>query len=235
MARNGSALTSSSARVGVVVFPGTNCDRDTIAAIQGCGAQAEAIWHADDHFLSRYDAIVLPGGFAHGDALRAGAIARFSPVMPRVIDFAQAGRPVLGICNGFQVLLECGLLPGAMLRNDSLQFRAGWVYCRVEADTCFTSDVPLGTVLRMPIAHGEGNYVEPAEGSDAVVALRYCDALGVVNAASNPNGSSDNIAGIAKGNVFGLMPHPERACNPLLGSSDGRVIFESMLQALVPA
>ncbi|MDE3075637.1 MAG: phosphoribosylformylglycinamidine synthase I [Chloroflexota bacterium] len=222
--------------MGVVVFPGTNCDRDTLAAVESCGGRAEPIWHAEEGPLTGYDAIVLPGGFAHGDALRAGAIARFSPVMRRVIEFAGTGRLVLGICNGFQVLLECGLLPGAMLRNDSLQFRAGWVHCRVEADTPFTHGLPPGTVLRLPIAHGEGNYVAPAGGADCVVALRYCDASGQVTPEANPNGSADNIAGIGRGNVFGLMPHPERACSPLLGSTDGRPIFESMLRALlVPA
>jgi len=222
------------ARVGVVVFPGTNCDRDTVAAVEACGGRAEAIWHGDAASLERWDAIILPGGFAHGDALRAGAIARFSPVMARVIEFAHAGRPVLGICNGFQVLLECGLLPGAMLRNDSLQFRAGWVHCRVEAASLFTPLEAVGSVLRLPIAHGEGNYV-PAPDDAPTVILRYCDAAGQISAAANPNGSAQGIAGIARGSVLGLMPHPERACDPLLGSTDGQLLFRSLLRALVEA
>ncbi|MHB8618024.1 MAG: phosphoribosylformylglycinamidine synthase I [Chloroflexota bacterium] len=224
-------------RVAVVVFPGTNCERDTAAAVELAGGRADAVWHADGRPLHYYDVVVLPGGFAHGDALRAGAIARFAPVMPRVLEFAASGRPVLGICNGFQVLLECGLLPGAMLRNASLQFRAGWVNCRVESSDCaFTRGVAPGTVLRLPIAHGMGNYVEAADGEPGLVVLRYCDATGQVTAEANPNGASGNIAGIARGNVFGLMPHPERACDALLGPTDGLRLFETLIhQAAVPA
>ncbi len=188
---------------------------------------------ADPFPLERYAAVVLPGGFAHGDHLRAGAIARFSPVMHGIQLFAERGGLVLGICNGFQVLLEAGMLPGAMLRNASLQFRSEWVWCRVErTDTPFTSAYRLGQVLRLPIAHGEGNYVSLSDSSGVV--LRYCDADGNVTSEANPNGSQDGIAGIAndRGNVFGLMPHPERASEALLGSTDGRLVFESLAAAL---
>ncbi|HEX6512464.1 MAG TPA: phosphoribosylformylglycinamidine synthase I [Chloroflexota bacterium] len=218
-------------RVAVVVFPGTNCERDTARAVEAVGGQPELLWHADSEPLSKYDAIVLPGGFAHGDALRAGSIARFSPIMARVIEFAESGRPLLGICNGFQVLVECGLLPGALLRNDSLQFRAEWVHCRVEAPVW---GLQPGAILRMPIAHGMGNYF-PDSHSTAEVVLRYCDEHGRVTAKANPNGSWDNVAGIARGNVFGLMPHPERAIADLLGSTDGRYIFEALVRTLVAA
>jgi phosphoribosylformylglycinamidine synthase len=176
--------------------------------------------------------VVLPGGFAHGDHLRAGAIARFSPVMSGIRRFAAAGGLVLGICNGFQVLLEAGLLPGAMLHNASLQFRSEWIWCRVErTDTAFTSACTVGQVLRLPIAHGEGNYVSP-ETPEGVV-LRYCDADGNVTPSANPNGSRDSIAGVinAAGNVFGLMPHPERAADALLGSTDGGFLLESLVRS----
>src|SRR5438874_2006514 len=218
----------------VVQFPGTNCERETARALSACvEAPVDVIWHAEAFPLDRYAAVVLPGGFAYGDHLRAGAIARFAPVMRGIQDFARRGGLVLGICNGFQVLLEAGLLPGAMLRNASLQFRSEWVWCRVErTDTPFTSACSVGQVLRLPIAHGEGNYVSFAEPEG--VALRYCDAHGRVTAAANPNGSRDGLAGIvsARGNVFGLMPHPERADDPLLGSQDGRLIFESLAAAV---
>ncbi|HLY66866.1 MAG TPA: phosphoribosylformylglycinamidine synthase I [Chloroflexota bacterium] len=219
-------------KMAVVVFPGTNCDRDTAAAIELVGGQADTIWHTEQGSLSRYDGIVLPGGFAHGDALRAGAIARFSPVMPRVIEFADSGRPVLGICNGFQVLVECGLLPGALLRNDSLQFRAGWVHCRVEAPVW---GLQPGAVLRMPIAHGMGNYFPDESAPPAEVVLRYCDSHGAVSSEANPNGSWNNVAGVANGNVFGLMPHPERAVADALSSNDGRYIFQALVRELVAA
>ena len=218
----------------VVQFPGTNCERETARALVDCtGASVDVAWHADPFPVDRYAAVVLPGGFAHGDHLRAGAIARFSPVMHGVRQFADRGGLVLGICNGFQVLLEAGLLPGAMLRNASLQFRSEWVWCRVErTDTPFTRACTLGQVLRLPIAHGEGNYVSTVEPSG--VALRYCDSDGRVSPECNPNGSQDAIAGIANqtGNVFGLMPHPERASDALLGSSDGALIFQSLAHAL---
>jgi phosphoribosylformylglycinamidine synthase len=220
--------------VGVVQFPGTNCERETARALAAChGMQAEIVWHADAFPLDTYAAVVLPGGFAHGDHLRAGAIARFSPVMHGIQRFAKAGGLVLGICNGFQVLLEAGLLPGAMLRNASLEFRSEWVRCRVErTDTPFTRACHLGQVLRLPIAHGEGNYVSVQDPRG--VMLRYCDRDGNVTPEANPNGSRDAIAGIANaaGNVFGLMPHPERASDALLGSTDGRFIFESLEVAL---
>jgi phosphoribosylformylglycinamidine synthase len=221
------------ARIAVVQFPGTNCERETARSLSAsCSSEVDIIWHADPFPIDVFAAVVLPGGFAHGDHLRAGAIARFSPVMTGIQDFARAGGIVLGICNGFQVLLEAGLLPGAMLRNASLQFRSEWVSCRVErTDTPFTRACQPGQVLHLPIAHGEGNYVSPCE---AEVVLRYCDADGDVSEASNPNGSQQSIAGIVngRGNIFGLMPHPERASDPLLGSTDGRFIFESLATAL---
>jgi phosphoribosylformylglycinamidine synthase len=216
--------------IGVTVFPGTNCDRDTAAAIEAVGSRAELLWHTRAESLSRFDAIVLPGGFAHGDALRAGAIARFSPIMPRVIEFAQSGRPVLGICNGFQVLVECGLLPGALLRNDSLQFRAGWVHCRVEASVW---GLQPGGILRMPIAHGMGNYFPDSGAPPPEVVLRYCDAHGRATPEANPNGSWDNVAGVARDNVFGLMPHPERAVSDLTSSRDGLAVFQALVKGLV--
>jgi phosphoribosylformylglycinamidine synthase len=221
-------------RVAVVQFPGTNCERETARALSACGLRSEIIWHADPFPTDgTYAAVVLPGGFAYGDHLRAGAIARFSPVMAGVERFARHGGMVLGICNGFQVLLEAGLLGGAMLRNASLEFRSEWVYCRVErTDTPFTRACHLGQVLRLPIAHGEGNYVSPQE-PDGVV-LRYCDRDGNLTPGSNPNGSQDAVAGIvnATGNVFGLMPHPERAADALLGSTDGQFILQSFEVAL---
>ena len=221
--------------VAVVQFPGTNCERETARALESLAhATVDILWHADQFPVDKYQAVVLPGGFAHGDHLRAGAIARFSPIMGGISAFAQQGGLVLGICNGFQVLLEAGLLPGAMLRNASRQFRSEWVWCRVErTDTPFTAACHKGQLLKLPIAHGEGNYVSLAEDSDDVV-LRYCDASGQVAPHSNPNGSQHGIAGIAnqRGNVFGLMPHPERAAEALLGSEDGAAIFESMAYAL---
>ena len=234
------------AGVAVVQFPGSNCERETVRALRAVlEAPVDLIWHADEFPVHAYAAVVLPGGFAHGDHLRAGAIARFSRVMRGIEQFARAGGLVFGICNGFQVLLEAGLLPGAMLNNASLQFRSEWVWCRVErTDTLFTSACPPGHVLRLPIAHGQGNYTtaNPAQlqalESAGSVVLRYCEADGRVTAEANPNGSQANIAGIinSAGNVFGLMPHPERANDALLGSTDGRLLFESLARAiLVPA
>ena len=224
----------------VVVFPGSNCDHDAYhAAKDVLGQDAEYIWHKDAS-LQGADAVILPGGFAHGDYLRTGAIARFSPIMPAVVDFAAGGGPVLGICNGFQVLLEAGLLPGAMLRNSELHFRCEHVRVRVEqTDTPFTLRAARGQVLRIPIAHGEGNYyadpavVEELERARRVI-FRYCDERGEATRAANPNGSVNNIAGICseRRNVVGLMPHPERACETALGSADGLVMFESVLAAL---
>jgi phosphoribosylformylglycinamidine synthase len=224
----------------IVVFPGSNCDHDAYhAAKHVLGQEAEFIWHKETS-LKGADVVVLPGGFSHGDYLRTGAIARFSPVMGAVTEFARSGGPVLGICNGFQILLEAGLLPGAMLRNRDLKFHCEHVNIRVEQiDTPFTSRAPRGQVLRIPVAHGEGNYyaapevVEDLEASRRVV-FRYCDANGDVTDASNPNGALRNIAGICseQRNVVGLMPHPERACEPALGSADGLVILESVVTQL---
>lgn len=224
----------------VIVFPGSNCDHDAYHAVKHVlGHDAEFVWHKATT-LGGADVVILPGGFSHGDYLRTGAIARFSPVMSAVTAFANAGGSVIGICNGFQVLLESGLLPGAMLRNRGLKFRCEHVHVRVEAnDTPFTGRCTLGQVLRIPIAHGEGNYYAPPdvlkrlEEHDQVV-FRYCDAAGRLTDAANPNGSLHHIAGICNQtrNVVALMPHPERACEPALGSSDGLVIFESVVSAL---
>lgn len=228
------------ARFAVVQFPGTNCERETARALRDLlGQQTDVVWHADARPLTAYDCVVLPGGFAHGDHLRAGAIARFSPAMAAVEAFAAAGGLVLGICNGFQVLLEAGLLPGAMLRNAGMRFQSAWVRCRVErTDTPFTSAYRPGQVVHLPIAHGEGNYVTrgPAERdaleAERQVALRYCDAAGRVSADANPNGSLHHVAGVvnARANVFGLMPHPERACEAVLGGTDGLGIFQSIVE-----
>jgi phosphoribosylformylglycinamidine synthase I len=231
------STSSAVRRWGVVVFPGSNCDLDTVHVLQNVlGCEARTIWHQETD-LSGVDALVLPGGFAHGDYLRAGAVARFSPVMEAVTRFAEAGKPVLGICNGFQVLLEAGLLPGAMRRNESQSFSCCWVHLRVEGQKSpFLAGCRPGEVLRMPVAHGEGNYYADPETlaemeRSGQVLLRYCDASGNVTPAASPNGSVGNIAGIcnARGNVMGLMPHPERACEPLLGSADGRRLLESLV------
>lgn len=227
-------------RFAVVVFPGSNCDHDAYHAVtEVLGQDAAFVWHKDTS-LGGADAVILPGGFAYGDYLRTGAIARFSPVMRAVEAFAQSGGPVLGICNGFQVLLEAGLLPGAMLRNRSTRFVCEYVYVRVEQiDTPFTIGCSAGQVLKMPIAHGEGNYyADPAvvtrlEANRQVV-FRYTTAAGAVTDAANPNGSVNGIAGICNEarNVVGLMPHPERACELAMGSTDGRLLFESVVQAM---
>ncbi len=224
----------------VIVFPGSNCDQDAYHAVKEVlGQDAEYIWHKDTN-LHGADVVILPGGFAHGDYLRTGAMARFSPIMRAVETFAQSGGPVLGVCNGFQVLLEAGLLPGAMLRNRALKFRCEHVHIRVEQiDTPFTCACRKGQVLRIPIAHGEGNYfadaavVERLEKQRQVI-FRYTNAEGAVTEAANPNGSTASIAGLCNDarNVVGLMPHPERACESVLGSADGLIIFESVVQAL---
>src|SRR5205823_7581605 len=225
-------------KFGIVVFPGSNCDHDAYhAAKDVLGEQAKYLWHKDQD-LKGAEAVVLPGGFAHGDYLRCGAMARFSPIMPLVQAFAEQGGPVLGICNGFQVLLEAGLLPGAMLRNRSLKFQCEQVHVRVEqTDTPFTAACRSGQVLKMPIAHGEGNYFAEPDviarlESNGQVVFRYTDAAGRVTDAANPNGSASAIAGLCNEarNVVGLMPHPERACELVLGSADGRMIFESAVQ-----
>jgi phosphoribosylformylglycinamidine synthase subunit PurQ / glutaminase len=224
----------------IVVFPGSNCDHDAYhAARHVLGHDAEFLWHKETS-LKGADVVILPGGFSHGDYLRTGAIARFSPVMTAVAEFARAGAPVLGICNGFQILLEAGLLPGAMLRNRDLKFHCEHVYVRVEqTDTPFTLRAGTGQVLRIPIAHGEGNYyaepdvLQELERTRRVI-FRYCTAEGEVTGAANPNGAAANIAGICSParNVVGLMPHPERACEAALGSADGLVLFESVVAAL---
>jgi phosphoribosylformylglycinamidine synthase len=215
------------ARVGVVVFPGSNCELDVVEAVRDLGGEAELLWHADAS-LGAVDAVVLPGGFAHGDYLRPGAIARFSPVMHAVGAFAADGGPVVGICNGFQVLCEAGLLPGALQKNAGLRFLCRPTTVRVDAaDTVLTSELAVGRELRIPVNHFEGNYTCEREtlaelrGDDRVV-FRYVD---------NPNGSVDDIAGICSAgrNVVGLMPHPERACHPLLGSTDGAGLLQSLL------
>ena len=228
-------------KFGIVVFPGTWSDRDTHHAVSGVlGQDADYIWHGDAK-LDQFDAIVLPGGFSYGDFLRCGAIARFSPVMEAVIAFADRGGPVIGICNGFQVLCEAGLLSGVLMRNDHLEFRCIWTDLRVEnASTMFTSAATEGQTLHIPMSHGEGNYqadeatIERLEGNGQVV-FRYADANGSVTPEINPNGSINNIAGIVneRGNVLGLMPHPEKACEKLIGSDDGNVIFTSMIESAV--
>jgi phosphoribosylformylglycinamidine synthase subunit PurQ / glutaminase len=224
----------------VIVFPGSNCDHDAYhAAKHVAGQDAAFIWHKETS-LGGADVVLLPGGFSHGDYLRTGAIARFSPIMAAVTDFARDGGPVLGICNGFQILCEAGLLPGAMLRNRDLKFRCETVNVRVErTDTPFTRRAAAGQILKLPIAHGEGNYfaepdvIEQLESARRVI-FRYCDAAGEVTDGANPNGSINGIAGICSEgrNVVGLMPHPERACEPVLGSADGLVLFESVLSAM---
>jgi phosphoribosylformylglycinamidine synthase len=222
-----------STRVGIVLFPGTNCELDVAWAVEALGARAEMLWHADGT-VRDVDAIVIPGGFAHGDYLRTGAIARFSPVMRAVSDFAAAGGPVVGICNGFQVLTEAGLLPGALQKNAGLSFLCQTVELRVETTaSVLTALATPGDVLRVPINHFEGNYVCDAA---TLRQLRDGDRV-VLRYVNNPNGSLDDIAGIANesGNVVGLMPHPERASDVLLGSDDGVVLLRSLLAAASPA
>lgn len=224
-------------RFAVVVFPGSNCDADCYHAVGNVlGQPVEYVWHETTD-LSDFDCVILPGGFSYGDYLRTGAIARFSPVMEEVARFAGRGGLVIGICNGFQILLEAGLLPGAMLRNDSLQFRCLYTNVRVEtARTPFTGLCRPGQVLRIPVAHAEGNYTAPPDVLDELersgrVVFRYVDERGEPTPEANPNGSDRNIAGIVNkaGNVLGLMPHPERCCEEMLGSADGRLIFESIV------
>ena len=225
-------------KFGIVVFPGSNCDEDAFHAAKDVfGQEAEYLWHKDAD-LKGADAVILPGGFAHGDYLRTGAMARFSPIMNPVRSFAERGGPVLGICNGFQILLESGLLPGAMLRNKGLKYRCEHVHIRVEhTDTPFTSGASAGQVLRIPIGHGEGNYFAPSDllqklEANRQVIFRYTDAHGQADDAANPNGSVNAIAGICseQRNVVGMMPHPERACETLLGGVDGCAIFDSVLR-----
>jgi phosphoribosylformylglycinamidine synthase len=230
-------------KFGVIVFPGSNCDHDAYHVIsKHVGQPVDFIWHRDTD-LSTYDAVIIPGGFSYGDYLRAGALARFSPVMNSVKQFAAKGNLVLGICNGFQILCEAGLLPGALIRNRDLHFICEHVNVRVEsANTPFTNEFKAGSVLRLPIAHADGNFVcddatlDELRREDRIV-FRYSDQDGQATEAANPNGSRDNIAGICnrERNVLGLMPHPERACEDLLGSSDGRDLFSSLAGSLAAA
>ena len=220
----------------VLQFPASNCDQDAIHAIRLLGHSARFVWHKEPS-LGDADAVIVPGGFSYGDYLRCGAIARFSPVMQGVREFAAQGGLVLGICNGFQMLCEAGLLPGALIRNRSLQFRCEHIYLKtVTADSPFTNQIPAGKLLRVPIAHGEGCYFADAPTLDRLKAnqqilWQYVNGQGEATDTANPNGSLENIAGLCneRRNVAGLMPHPERACEPLLGSTDGRLVFESMI------
>ncbi len=216
-----------SVTVGVVTFPGTNCDHDTMEAVERAGARAEPLWHGTAS-VGQVDAVVLPGGFAHGDYLRPGAIARFSPVMGAVADFAASGGPVVGICNGFQVLTEAGLLPGALQKNRALRFVCAPVDLQVASDrSVLTAGVEVGRVLRVPIAHFLGNYT----CDERTLAELRAEGRVVLRYVENPNGSVDDIAGVcnAAGNVVGLMPHPERASDPLLGSTDGLVLLRALV------
>ena len=223
-------------KVGVVTFPGSNCDDDAVAAVARVGATPVKLWHKD-HDLQGVDLVILPGGFSYGDYLRAGAIARFSPIMREVAEHAKRGGPVLGICNGFQIACEAGLLPGALLRNDSLQFRSEMARLRVEnAATMYTNRYETGQLVQYPIAHGDGRFTADADTLDRLegdgrVIFRYVNAAGEPAPDASPNGAMHNIAGIvsADGNVLGMMPHPERALDAALGSSDGLALFESLV------
>ncbi|MBS1794254.1 MAG: phosphoribosylformylglycinamidine synthase subunit PurQ [Acidobacteria bacterium] len=227
-------------KFGVIVFPGSNCDHDAYHVIsKHVGQPVDFVWHKETD-LGGYDAVIVPGGFSYGDYLRCGALAKFSPVMAAVKDFAAAGKFVFGICNGFQILCEAGLLPGALIRNRNLHFICKHVNLRVEnAHTPYTSELETGAVLSIPIAHAEGNYVCDDETFDRLeengrIVFRYCDAGGAATDEANPNGARSNIAGICNedGNVLGMMPHPERACEGLLGSNDGQAIFQSLTKAI---
>jgi len=232
-----------SVRFGVIVFPGSNCDHDAYhVAKHVFGQEARFIWHKEAS-LGDVDFVIVPGGFSYGDYLRSGAIARFSPIMKDVVRFANDGGPVMGICNGFQILCESGLLPGALMRNDSLRFICKDVQLRTENNTSlFTNQLAQGEVLTIPVAHGDGNYIASEEILDRLegegrVAFRYCDATGAFTPESNPNGASRGIAGILneQGNVLGMMPHPERASEAILGRTDGIKMFESILASLLKA
>ena len=222
-------------RFGVVIFPGSNCEQDVVHAARLLGFEAEYVWHGDTD-LSGFDAVVLPGGFSYGDYIRTGAVARFSPVMTEVMRFAERGGPVIGICNGFQILTEAHLLPGALLRNRGLKFICKTVDLRVEHSACQWIDSEPGTVLRVPINHNEGNYICDEQTlmrleKNGQIVLRYCEADGSrAPGGSAPNGALDDIAGICneRGNVFGLMPHPERVVDPLSGGTDGTVFFRAI-------
>lgn len=230
-------------KFGIVVFPGTWSDRDCFYAVHNIlGQEAGYIWHRETD-LSGYDCIILPGGFSYGDYLRTGAIARFSPVMDSVADFAARGKPVIGICNGFQVLCEAHLLPGVLRQNEHLQYRCQWTYLRTENSTTpFTAKCKIGQVLKIPISHYEGNYyadedvIKELEDRGQVV-FRYVTPEGQITAEANPNGAMHNIAGIVnrEGNVLGMMPHPERSCEDVLGSTDGNIIWESIIASIQTA
>jgi phosphoribosylformylglycinamidine synthase len=226
-------------RFGVVIFPGSNCEQDVIHATRYLGFESEYVWHGDTD-LTGFDAIVLPGGFSYGDYIRTGAVARFSPVMAQVVKFAEAGGPVLGICNGFQILTEAHMLPGAMLRNRGLKFICREVSLRIEDSGCQWVDLPADSVVRIPINHNEGNYVCSPESLAAMeanrqIVLRYCEPDGTrAPEGSAPNGAMDDIAGVCseRGNVFGLMPHPERMCDPQASGTDGQPFFTSIVKRL---
>ena len=230
-------------KFGVIIFPGSNCDHDSYHAVRtATGQQAAFLWH-ESHDLENCDAIIVPGGFAYGDYLRTGAIARFAPIMQEVAKFAASGGLVIGICNGFQILCEAGLLPGALMRNAGLKYVCKQVHLRVEnADTPFTNACAKGEVLQIPIGHMEGNYYCDPRTLGTLkqqnrIVFRYCTPDGEITAEANPNGSLENIAGICneRHNVLGMMPHPDRCSESLLGSSDGAKVFNSMAAALVPA
>ena len=234
-------MTGTKVKFGIVVFPGSNCDYDAYYVCKKILVQdAEFLWHKEAD-LKDVDVVVLPGGFSYGDYLRCGAIARFSPVMDEVVRFAKQGGTVVGICNGFQILLEAGLLEGVLLKNKSLKFICKYLRIRVEnPDTRFTNQCAQGEVLEIPIAHGDGNYFTDERTLARLeergqVVFRYCDAAGAITDAANPNGSLRNIAGITneQGNVMGLMPHPERASDPLLRHVDGQKIFKSIIESFV--
>jgi phosphoribosylformylglycinamidine synthase I len=224
-------------KFGIVIFPGSNCDQDMIYVLRKIMKQEVVeLWHKDTN-LQKCDMIILPGGFSYGDYLRSGAIARFSPIMEKIIEFANKGGYVMGICNGFQILCEAGLLPGALLHNNDRKFHCKNVYIKSENnDTLITSLIPKGKALKIPIAHGEGNYYIDTESlakmnTNKQILFRYCDEKGNITSEANPNGSLENIAGICNEgkNVFGMMPHPERAADPELENTDGKLLFESIL------
>lgn len=225
-------------KFGVIQFPGTNCEQDSVHAVRHLGFQAEYVWHKETS-VAGFDALILPGGFSYGDYLRSGAIARFSPVMAEVVRFAEAGGPVIGICNGFQVLTEAHLLPGALIRNKKLKFLCQTVHLQVQDSACQWLDLEPGALVDIPISHHDGNYVCSEEELKRLqdgrqVVLRYCEANGSVLSGSAPNGSLDNIAGICNeaGNVFGLMPHPERVVDGVSGSVEGAAFFRAIVEKL---
>ena len=227
-------------RFGIVVFPGSNCDHDCYHAVKHVmGQECEFLWHHETD-IDGFDCIILPGGFSYGDYLRTGSIASLSPIMKSVKNFADAGNPVLGICNGFQVLVESGLLPGALIKNSSLKFACKWVNLRIESTrSIFTDKLNVGDILHIPIAHGEGNYFSTPDELKALnensqIVFRYCSESGELTEESNPNGSIENIAGITniEGNVLGMMPHPERSAEEILNGTQGKIIFESIISWL---